>query len=258
MPTVTLLIKVYNSFQQKLIEKFLKSMLKGLKVKIEIRGVTSRRWVQTTVSGEDETVALHYLEDEIGLCPTRLERLRKFSTIKGRITSLYKSRIELRVDIGVFSPDIVDATILLQHLQGQLVDGRKTSLKKLAELFGFCENLPVSVKIHNVDEENRRIETMLSERQLIRYKGWAESLLDRLIVSGASFNEVMLALKKTRCNRDIVNIETLGFFEHAIVCKLGTDAVGLIPKMGKNLRNASFSTFSPRKIMEFLGDYLIL
>jgi hypothetical protein len=258
MPTVTLLIKVYNNFQLKLIDKFLKSMLKGLKVKIEIRGVTSRRWVQTTVSDEDETVALHYLADEIGLCPTRLERLGKFSTMKGRITSLNKSRIELCVDIGVFSPDIVDATIPLQHLQAQLVDGRKTSLKKLAELFGFCENLPLSVKIHNVDEENRRIETMLSERQLIRYKGWAESLLDRLIVLGASFNEVMLAGKQTRCNRDIVNIETLGFFEHAIVCKLGTDAVGLIPKMGKNLRNASFSTFSPRKIIEFLGDYSIL
>jgi hypothetical protein len=253
MPTVTLLINVYNSFQLKLIDKFLKSMLKGLKVKIEIRGVTSRRWVQITVSGEDERVALHYLADEIGLCPTRLERLGKFSTIKGRITSLNKSRIELYVDIGVFSPDIVDATIPLQHLQAQLVDGRKTSLKKLAELFGFCENLPLSVKIHNVDKENRRIETMLSERQLIQYKGWTKSLLDRLIILGAPFNEVMLAVKQTRCNRDIVNIETFGLLEHAIVCKLGTDAVGLIPKIGKKLSNANFSIYNPREITKFLG-----
>lgn len=257
MPTVTLLAKVYNDSQPKLVDKFLKSMLKDLKVKIEIRGVTSRRWVQITVSGEDKRVALRYLADEIGLCLTHLERVERFSTIKGRITALNKSRIELYVDIGVFSPNTVDATIPLQHLQAQLVDGRKVALKKLAELFGFCENLPLTVKIYNVDKESSHVEAMLSERQLTLYEGWTKSLLDRLIVLGASFNEVMLALKRTRCNRDVVNIETLGLFEHAIVCKLGTDAVGLIPKIGKNLRNASFSTFNPRRIIEFLGDYSI-
>lgn len=255
---MTLLAKVYNDFQLKLIDKFLKSMLKGLKVKIEIRGATSRRWVQITVSGEDEKVALRYLADEIGLCPTHLERVEKFSTIKGRVTALNKSRIELYIDIGVFSPNAVDATIPLQYLQAQLVDGRKTSLKKLIELFGFCENLPLTIKICNVDKGSNHIETMLSERQLTLHKDWTKSLLDRLMVLGASSNEVMLALKQTRCNRDIVNIETLGLFEHAIVCKLGTDAVGLIPKIGKNLRNASFNTFNPRRIIEFLGDYSIL
>jgi hypothetical protein len=252
MPTVTLLIKAYNDFQLKLIEKFFKAKLKGLKVKTEIRGITSRRWVQTTVSGEDERVAQHYLADEIGLCPTRLERLRKFSTIRGRITSLNKSRIELYVDIGVFSPDVIDAAIPLQHLQAQLVDGRKISLKKIAELFGFCEKLPLSVKIQNVDKDSRRIETMLSERQISQYKGWTKSLLDRLIVLGASFHEVMLAVKQTRCNRDIINIETMGLLEHAIVCKLGTDAVGLIPKIGRKLGKASFSVYNPREIIKFL------
>jgi hypothetical protein len=252
MPTVTLLIKAYNDFQLKLIDKFLKAKLKGLKVKTEIRGITSRRWVQTTVSGEDERVAQHYLADEIGLCPTRLESLRKFMTIRGRITSLNKSRIELYVDIGVFSPDVIDAAIPLQHLQAQLVDGRKISLKKIAELFGFCENLPLSVKIQNVDKDNRRIDTTLSERQISQYKGWTKSLLDRLIVLGASFHEVMLAIKQTRCNRDIINIETFGLLEHAIVCKLGTDAVGLIPKIGRKLGNASFSVYNPREITKFL------
>jgi hypothetical protein len=252
MPTVTLLIKVYNDFQLKLIDKFLKGKLEGLKVKTEIRGITSRRWVQTTVLGEDERVAQHYLADEIGLCPTRLESLRKFSTIRGRIISLNKSRIELYVDIGVFSPDVIDAAIPLQHLQAQLVDGRKISLKKIAELFGFCEKLPLSVKIQNVDKDSRRIETMLSERQISQYKGWTKSLLDRLIVLGASFHEVMLAVKQTRCNRDIINIETLGFLEHAIVCKLGTDAVGLIPKIGRKLGKASFSVYNPREIIKFL------
>lgn len=258
MPTVTLLTKVYNNFQLKLIDKFLKSTLKGLKVETEICRVTPRGWVQITVSDEDEKVALRYLANEIGLCPTHLEHVEKFSTIKGRITALNKSRRELYIDIGVFSPNTVDAVIPLQHLQAQLVDGRKTSLKKLVELFGFCENLPLTVKIYSVDKENRSVEAMLSERQLTLYKDWAKSLLDRLIILGASFTEVMLAVKQTRCNRDVVNIETLGFFEHAIICKLGTDAVGLIPKIGKRLWNTNLGTFNPREILRFLGDYSIL
>jgi len=258
MPTVTLLTKGYNDFQLKLVDKLLKSMLKGLNVEAEICGVTPRRWVQIAVSGEDEKVALRYLADEMGLCPTHLERVEKFSTIKGRITDLNKSRSELYVDVGVFSPNIVDTIIFLQRLQAQLVDGRETSLKKLAELFGFCETLPLNVKICSVDKENRRVEAMLSERQLTLYKGWAKSLLDRLIILGASFNEVMLAVKQTRCSRDVVDIETLGFFEHAIVCKLGTDAVGLIPKIGKRLWNANLSIFNPRKTLKFLGDHAML
>ena len=257
MPTVTLLTKIYNNFQLKLIDKFLKSTLKGLKVETEIRGVTPRGWVQITVSGEDEKVALRYLGNEIGLCPTHFEHVEKFSTMKGRITPLNKSRSELYIDIGVFSPNTVDAVIPLQHLQAQLVDGRKTSLKKLVELFGFCENLPLTVKIYSVDKKNRSIEAMLSERQLTLYRSWIKSLLDRLIILGASFNEVMMALKQARCNRDVVNIEPLAFFEHTIVCKLGTDAVGLIPKIGKKLWNTKLDTFNPREILRSLGDYSI-
>lgn len=255
MPTVTLLTKVYNNFQLKLVDEFLKSTLKDLKVEAKICGVTPRGWVQMVVSGEDEKVALHYLADEIGLCPTHLEHVEKFSTIKGRITSLNKSKDELYTDVGVFSPNLVDATIPLNHLQAQLADGRKVALKKLVELFGFCENLPLAVKIFSIDKEKKQMEAMLSEKQLTQYRNWTRSLLDRLIILGVPLPQVRLALKMAGCNRDVVNVEPLGLFECAVVCKLGTDAAGLIPKIGEKLRNTTFSIFNPRKIVEFLGDY---
>jgi hypothetical protein len=62
------------------------------------------------------------------------------------------------------------------------------------------------------------------------------------------------ALKTAECNRDVINIEPLGMFEHAVVCKLGTDAAGLMPKIGGKLQQATFNIFNPRKIIEFLGD----
>ena len=239
MPTVTLSTKVYNNFQLNLVDENLKSMLKGLKVETKICGVSSRGLVQIAVSGEDERVALNYLDREKGLCPTFLEHVEKFCTVKGHVASLNKK--ELCVDIGIISPSTIDAAISLKRLQMQLVDGRKTALEKIADMFGFVENLPLNIKICSVNKEKSRVEAMLSEKQLALYRSWTKSLLDRLIVLGASFNEVMLSLERTRCNRDVVNIEPLGLFENAVVCKLGTDAVGLIPKIGGKLRNANFS-----------------
>jgi len=256
MPAMTVLTKVYNNNQLKLVDKNLKSTLKGLKVETKIHGVNSRGWVQIAISGEDEAVALRYIADEIGLCPTHLERLEKFSNVKGRIIGQSKS--ELYVDIGVFSPNIVDAAISLRHLQAQLVDGRKVAPKKLVELFGFCQNLPLIVKILGIDREKSRIDGMLSERQLNQYRNWKKSLLDRLIVLGSSSYGVRLALKMAKCDRDVLGIEPLGLLEHAVLCKLGTDAAGLIPRIGKSLRDATFSIFSPRQIIDFLDGEVTL
>ncbi len=257
MSTVTLHTKVYRNFQLKTVEENLKFTLKGLAVEAKICGVTPSGWVQIEVSGEDEKVALLHLANEIGVCPTRLERVEKFLTIKGHITALNKSNSKLCTDIGVFLPNNIDAIISLNHLQAQLVDGRKVAFKKIVEFFGFCEQMPLNVKILSLNEEKRYVEAVLSERQIAQYGGWMKSLLDKLIIVGASLYEVKLALKIAKCDRDVVSIEPLGLFEHAVTCKLGTDAAGLIPKIGKNLRNATFSVFNPRKILEFLGDYLI-
>lgn len=253
MPTVTLLLKVYNESQLKLVDKSLKSILKGLNVESKICEITPRGMVQINVSGEDENVALNYLNKEIGMCPMSLESLSKYLEVKGRIISLNKSKTELYVDIGISSPKIVDAAIPIQHLQAQLADGRKIALKKLIELYGFCEHLPLTIKILDVNKEKSYVEATFSESQIARYRNWTKSFLDRLIILGSSFLEVRLALKRARVSGDTVNIESLGLFENAVACKLGTDAVGLIPELGKILRNSTLSVFSPKKILEFMG-----
>jgi hypothetical protein len=256
MPTVTLFAKAYGNLQLDNFDRYLKSMLEGLKVDAKTCGATTRGWIQISVSGEDENVALRYLDDRIGLCPASLENINRFSTIKGRITSLEKSGNELRVDMGVFSPEVYDAMIPLSILQAQLVDGRKVSLEKIVELFGFHENLPLTIRIDSIDREKGLIEAEVAEKQRRLYIEWTESLLDRLLILGASLNGIKLAVEKAGLNRDVVSIESLGGFEYAVVCKLGTDAVGLIPKIGKSLRNASLAVFSPKRIFAFFGNEL--
>lgn len=252
MPTVTLLSKVYTNHQITLVKNQLKSTLKGLKVKIENVEATPRGWIQVNFSGEDEKAALSYLEEEIGSCPVHIGNLKKFSTTKGYIMDLSESKEELCLDIGIISPKTINATIPLQHLQAQLADGRKLALKKLAELFGFCEGLPLTAKITSINENH--IEATMAETQLKLYKKWTKSLLDRLIILGASQQEINTALKNAKCKNDIVEIEQLGLFEHAAACKLGTDAVGLIPKVGRNLPNTTLGVFKPKTILEFFRN----
>jgi hypothetical protein len=256
MPTVALLAKTYDGFGAEQVERIIKAMLSGLKVEIEVCGVTGNLWVQTSLTGEDETVALRYLSDRIGLCPENITNIQRFLSVKGFMILPHREKNALYVDLGIFSPRIVYASIPLHRLQAQLADGRKMALEKLAEIFGLCENLPMTVKILSVDADAGKIEAELSETQQALYRSWTESLLDRLLVMGATSEEIRYALERAGFARDFITIEPLGIFEHAVVCKLGTDAVGLIPKIGRRLRRARFSVFDPKKVLRLFGEKL--
>jgi hypothetical protein len=236
----------------KQIERLFASSFEGLDVETKILGVAADRWVQVSIAGSDEGIASNYIAKKIGFCPVSLGEIKRFSTLKGYVTSVEKSREELLVDVGVFEPETAYATVPLSHLQAQLVDGRKIALEKIAELFGFAEGLPISIKIAKLNAEERHVEAEISANQVEKYVLWRESLLDKLIVLGASLHDVKRALHATGLNRDVVGVEPMGMFEHALTCKLGTDAAGLISKIGRNLRSARFTVFNPRKIREFL------
>ena len=249
---LTLLTKTHNTGQLKQIERLLKLNFEGLNVETEVATAAAGRWVQATLSGEDEAIAANYIRKEFGLCPVSLKMVEKLATLKGYIVNVGKNHDALFVDIGVFRPQIVYATIHLRHLQATLSDGRKFALKKIAELFGFYNDMPIYVKVTAVNRDENVVDAELGTRQLERFAAWRESLLDRLVILGAAVSEVKRMLKYTGLDRDIITIEPLGMFEHALTCKLGTDAAGLIPLVGRNMRNSRFVVFNSRKTKEIL------
>jgi hypothetical protein len=251
---VTLQTRIYHVSQLKLVEKKLKATLEGLDVQVVIRGTHGRGWVEASVSGQDEKVALRFLRDNVGLCPSSVGEIHKFSVVGGFVAGRTGSRNELRLDVGFVFPSVIDAVIPLRRLQAQLVDGRKMALSTLVDLFGLCPGLPVQVRMLRVDPVAKYLEAELSEKQQSQFTGWVRSMLDRLLVFGCSSDEVRDAVITSELDRDIVDVEPLGMFESAVVCKLGTDAVGLVPKIGRVLRNSALSVFSPRKIVELLGE----
>ena len=253
MTTLTLLAKIKGGRQLRQLEKSLTLAFEGLEVEAKILGVVAGRWAQLALSGEDEGVATSYVMKEIGVCPTTVENLAEASVLKGYITNLAKSKLELSVDIGVFKPGIVHATVPLRCLQSQLVEGRKVALKKIAELYGFCEDMPINIKVTQLNGEEIQVEAELSDKQKSVYDNWRESLLDRLLVLGPTLQEVQRTLDHAKLHRDVIDVETLGLFEHALTCKLGTDAAGLIPKIGRSLRTAKFAVFNPKRLQQFLS-----
>jgi len=247
----TLLEKAYGSFSPRTLETMLLSLCKDLKVKIKVKGKTIRDWIQIEVTGEDESVALRLIDQEIGLAPTSTEEVRKFSALRGKAIDSGKSVAELRIDVGVFAPTICDAIVPLPCLQAQLADGKNLPLQRLIKMFCLYDFAPLRIKIvADLNTEKGFWEAELSETQLSQFSDWLWSNLDRLIVLGANRREIEEAVERSRHFRDILKIEATGLFEHAIVCKLGTDAVGLMPKLGPYLRHAYFAPFSPRKIKE--------
>jgi len=247
----TLLARIYQHSQVNQIEKKLQHLIEGLDVALKVIGEPTNGWMKIDISGEDEAVALNLVAKEIGFCPTSLDSVQKFSTLKGYISNLKDSE-ELTVDVGVFEPNTFYATLKPRDLQAQLADGKRLALKEISELFGLCEDLPIIIKVTNLNEKEKRIEAELATAQVEKYWLWRESLLDRLIIIGASLNEVRKSLNYLGLTRDVVSIEALGMFEHAAACKLGTDAAGLIGLVGRELRNVRLAVFNPRKIRQVM------
>jgi hypothetical protein len=143
----------------------------------------------------------------------------------------------------------------LAHLQAQLTDGKEINLQKISEIFGFKENLPLNIKVTNLNfQENRELQAELSTLQNEKIHSWQRSLLDRLVILGASQSEIETVIERTRLSRDIIGIEEMGLFEHALTCKLGTDAAGLVSTVGRYMRNSRFIVFNPKKQVERIGE----
>ncbi len=247
---LTLLVKAWNGGQIKQIDELLQAQFEELDVEFKILGNPINRWVQVSVSGEDEAVAAAYIRKEIGICPTSLEAVENGAELKGYVSKVEGNK-QLIVDVGIFEPKIIQAAVPLATLQTQL-DGKDVELKKIIEAYAISEGLPISVKIISRDEATLGAE--LSPAQVTKFCSWQQSLLDRLIILRASKDLVNTTLERTRLERDVIDVEELGMFEYALTCKLGTEARGLIPRVGRYMRNAVFVVFNSKKSIDFLGE----
>ncbi len=246
---MTLLAKAHGGAQLKQIDEMLRGQFEELDVDFKVLGNQQSRWVQVSLEGEDEVVASAYIRKEVGLCPVTLDAVEEGADLRGYISKVEDQ--QLVVDVGVFEPKVTQAYVPLAVLQAQLAGGKTVPLKKIAEAFSLAEGVPVTVK---VTSKTDALSAEFSKTQIEKLQGWRQSLLDRLIILRTSKELIMTTLERTRLTRDVIDVEQLGLFEYALTCKLGTDAAGVIPRVGRYLRYAVLLVFNAKKSLIFPGE----
>ncbi len=220
--------------------------LKGLDVPdldLELRN----GWVQVTLSGSDEGIAENLLIKSYGRMP-ELDKLEVGDTFKGFIIDLGK------VGYGIYfriSTSDKDALYPLFKMRSQLARGRKVSSRKIIKVYGLINDLALELELISRDEKGLYV--ALSPKQLSMIESWVRREIDVLFVVGATPKQVKRALLRTGHRRD-VSIMRTSFLSHALVCKKGTQAKGLIPRLGPYLPRATLSVLSAMRVKELLFE----
>ncbi|MFQ6074968.1 MAG: DUF2110 family protein [Candidatus Bathyarchaeia archaeon] len=257
MVVLTLLEKVYGPSKRiawKRLERTLFSITSGVEVELNILGENERGWVKLEVLGEDEIVVKNYLARRFGLAPPSLEGLQAPVKLRGKVVDSGKIGYGVYVDVGVTRPEAIDVLIPLYTLRSQLAEGRSLSTREMIDLFCLHDNLPLEVLLTRSDLEKREAEGEFSKGQLSKFRGWISSGLNRVIILGATSDQVRSAVRRTGASRYIVRIERLGMLEHSLTCKPGTDGPGMIAKIGQRLPRVPLYAFSPRRVKNRLKE----
>ena len=132
MTRVVVLEKVYGPHRPEDFTPAFLTLCSGLSVRVRVTGTIGHGWLVLNVSGEDEEVAIRLLDEEIGLAPVEASRIKRFSTIRGKISSFGPEGIH--VDIGVVEPHELTALVRPEVLRAQLADGQDVDVPALAIL----------------------------------------------------------------------------------------------------------------------------
>ena len=185
MISLTLFLKANNKKKLNQVKKILRSYLENLNVETRILQIQNAGWFQLSIKGEDKKIAASILTNKIGLCPKNIDNIKTNSILNGRISEFHENK-QISIDIGIFEPNVIHATLSLERLNDQLLLNNKLNLKQISTFFGLTKELPTEIKIIGINKEKKFIQTELSKNQLSLFESWKKSLQDRLIIIGAT------------------------------------------------------------------------
>lgn len=208
---------------------------------------TEEGWVKVRVEGADEGIAENLLCRIYGRLK-RIEEAKPGEVVKGFVTDLGK------FGYGIYFKaflDEKDCLYPLYEMRRQLVGGRKLPARTIARLYGFVDDLAMELSLTRLDEKG--IYVAISPRQVQVIRNFVRRKREILVIVRATPKQINRALTKTGHLRDVSIVRT-SFLSSILICKPGTQAKGLIPRLGPHLPGAVFSVVNPDKFREVLGD----
>lgn len=248
MKSVTLFSRAYGKKRKQLLDTVkseVTSMIDELDVRLARFGTDKRGHLSLGFDGQDSEFAINFLIKKYGKS-IRFENLKEGAILPGTFLEVGKVGYGLYVDIAAISTKRVDVLLPLHRIRDQ-VSIRKP-MRVIANSMLFVDDLPVDVKITNVDYREKKIEGELAETTLIRFEEWMQDDHERLLVFGSSQEMIEIALRKTRHLEDIYEFEELGAFEHSLRCKRSTRASGIVAAIGPKMRGIPMHLFIPKEL----------
>lgn len=208
----------------------------------------SKKWPRIDLEGADSEILAEMIARNLGRAQIGVANIEVGGSYQGMVVREANGGLE--VDIGIETPKLGNVKIGLPALRAQLADGKALPGHEIVQDYCLLPGSRTSVRITRLDQESGFVEGWLADSETDRLSLWVKTHLDRIHVSDCYRQEVESAIRKSHVGRDVVSLEPLTLTVHSILCKLGTDAVGLIPKLGAFLRNREMNPFIPKRILK--------
>ena len=211
----------------------------GLRVDWEI--AAPQQWLQVRARGEDAETFLNLLKEKFGEAPVLRSKVERWDVCRGFITGSGRVGFGVYVDIGILEPMRKDALYPLHRMRAQLSDGAAQSSRDILQEAGLSDYFPVNVIVTELQRENATVELADSTRDQLLL--WRKLLFDRVIAAGIDRDYAEKIVQWANLGLDVIKIETLSLLVQCLVCKLDTDAPGVIAKIGSRLRGVGLTAF---------------
>ncbi|MBD3226554.1 MAG: DUF2110 family protein [Candidatus Lokiarchaeota archaeon] len=251
MREILLLESIYGPYWQDLITYFrdeIGKLFRNLDLEIDMITLTESGNIYIRFSGKDEEFAYNLLKKEFHVCK-KLSEFEVDSEVFGKLIQVGKYGFGIFVNVGaLYNDTFTDALIALHKLREQLVNDKKISTRKIIDIYGLVNNMPVQTRITEVNINEYKIEACFSESQLQVFNKWINEGSEIINICGVLESKIKKVLKITNHKRDIKNIVKLGLFEYSLVCKPGTEAPGIISHIGSRLPGVEMNAFVPERL----------
>ncbi len=229
------------------LENALRTLKGDLSSSIKLDGFSKKGWARIDITGDDSEVVSELVTRKLGHAQTELANVEPQGVYEGIIAGEIKDGVE--VDIGIDTPRPINVKIGVEALRAQLADGKPVGLIEIIQDYCLFSGSKASVRITRLERGDEDIEGWFADSHIEQLSSWIASNLDRIQISDCYRQEADSAIRKSNIERDIVAIEPLTLTAQSVICKLGTDAIGLIPKLGSVLRKLELQPFIPKKIL---------